>query len=150
VNLLQLPFATLEGGLTLGPRSLGLAGPSAALGKIVGLSRDDVGCSIDRNHDHLQSMVDDAMRLDGTRRSNCHIAATPHFADHRPWVFESVRILSVNQGCALNCRSYFVPHQSPESSSNIISKSVMGFRAAKSREFDGVQRDRQAKAPMGS
>ena len=90
MNLLQLPLATLEGGLARGPRPLGFAGPSAALGKIVGLSRDDVGCSIDRNHDHLQSMVDDAMRLDGTRRSNCHIAAAPHFADHRPWVLGSV------------------------------------------------------------
>jgi hypothetical protein len=89
-----------------------------------------VRCSIDRNYDHLQSMVDDAMRLDGTRRSNCHIAAAPHFTDHRPWVFESVRILSISQGCALNFRSYFVPRQSPESSSNINSESATGLDTA--------------------
>jgi hypothetical protein len=56
------------------------------------VSRDDLGCSVDRDHDHLQSVVDDAMRLDGARRSNNHVAAAPHCADHRPWVFESVRI----------------------------------------------------------
>jgi hypothetical protein len=95
-------------------------------------------------------MVDDAMGLDGSRRSNCHIAAAPHFTDHRPWAFESVWILSVNQGCALNLCSYFVPTQSPESSSNINCKSATGFHAANPHEFDGVQHDRQAKPPMGS
>jgi hypothetical protein len=109
-----------------------------------------VGCSIDRDHDHLQSMVEDAMRLDGARCSNCHIAAAPHFADHRPWVFESVRIFSLSQGCALNFRSYFVPRQSPESSWNTNSKSATGFHEANPHEFDGVQHGRQAKAPMGS
>jgi Resolvase, N terminal domain len=87
-----------------------------------------MGCSIDRNHDHLQSVVDDATRIDGARRSNCHVAAAPHFADHRPWVFESVRILSVSQGCALNICSYFVPIRRAESSANIDSKSATGFR----------------------
>jgi hypothetical protein len=72
-------------------------------------------------------MVDDAMSLDRTRRSNSHIAAAPHFADHRPWVFESVRIFSVSQGCALNLCSYFVLIRRAESSANIDSKPATGF-----------------------
>jgi Resolvase, N terminal domain len=73
-------------------------------------------------------MVDDALRLDRARRSNSHVATAPHFADHRPWVFESVRISSVSQGSALNLRSYFVLIRRAESSANINSKSATGFR----------------------
>ncbi len=76
------------------------------------------------------------MRLDGSRCSNCHSAAAPHFTDHRPWVFELVWFLSVNQDCALNLSSYFVPRQSPESSSNINPKSAMGFWTTRSCGVD--------------
>jgi hypothetical protein len=92
-----------------------------------------VGCSIDRDHDHLQGMVDDAMRLDPSRRSNSRVATAPHLTDHRPWAFESVWILSVSQGCALTRCSYFVLIQRAESSANIDSKFAPGFRETRLR-----------------